>query len=186
MARAEEGEASLIYLTRDAFREILAIEGNLEKVKKELVLRHDFTLAGAFKRFSDNTHGRINANDLLFGLEQMGISCDIADARLIIDRYDADKDGRLGFWEFSNSLLPIYAGLRDDVEMRKAIWDISSETLELLKKTFRCIVDSEAMIEGIRQRIARERSVQLRYAFDSLDWLGRGFLTQNEFKRSFE
>lgn len=69
MARAEEGEASLIYLTRDAFREILAIEGNLEKVKKELVLRHDFTLAGAFKRFSDNTHGRINANDLLFGLE---------------------------------------------------------------------------------------------------------------------
>lgn len=80
----------------------------------------------------------------------MGISCDIADARLIIDRYDADKDGRLGFWEFSNSLLPIYAGLRDDVEMRKAVWDISSETLELMKKTFRCIVDSEAMIEGIR------------------------------------
>jgi hypothetical protein len=37
----------------------------------------------------------------------MGIVADIADARLIIDRYDADKDGRLGFWEFSNSLLPI-------------------------------------------------------------------------------
>jgi len=61
--------------------------------------------------------------------------------------------------------------------MRKAIWDISSETLELLKKTFRCIVDSEAMIEGIRQCVAREKSVQLRYAFDCLDWLGRGFLT---------
>jgi hypothetical protein len=159
MAKAQEGEASLIFLTRDAFREILAIEGNLEKVKKELVVRHDFTLAGAFKRFSDNTHGRINSNDLLFGLEQMGLACDIADARLIIDRYDADKDGRLGFWEFSNALLPIQAGLRDDVEVRKAIWDISSETLELLKKTFRCIVDSEAMIEGIRQRISRERSV---------------------------
>jgi hypothetical protein len=34
MARAEEGEASLIFLTRDAFKEILAIEGNLEKIKK--------------------------------------------------------------------------------------------------------------------------------------------------------
>jgi EF-hand domain pair len=28
--------------------------------------------------------------------------------------------------------------------------------------------------------------VQLRLAFDTLDWLGRGFLTQNEFKRAFE
>jgi hypothetical protein len=28
--------------------------------------------------------------------------------------------------------------------------------------------------------------MHLRYAFDSLDWLGRGFLTQNEFKRAFE
>jgi len=80
----------------------------------------------------------------------MGVPSDIADARLIIDRYDADKDGRLGFWEFSNALLPIQSDLRDDVEMRKAVWEISSETLELLKKTFRCIVDSEAMIEGIR------------------------------------
>ena len=85
--------------------------------------------------------------------------CDIADSRLIIDRYDADKDGKLGFWEFSNALLPIQGGLRDDVEMRKAIWEISHETLELLKKTFRCIIDSEAMIESIRQRISRERSI---------------------------
>jgi Ca2+-binding EF-hand superfamily protein len=28
--------------------------------------------------------------------------------------------------------------------------------------------------------------VNLRNAFDALDWLGRGFLTSNEFKRQFE
>ena len=28
--------------------------------------------------------------------------------------------------------------------------------------------------------------MHLRYAFDSLDWLGRGFLTQNEIKRASE
>ncbi len=28
--------------------------------------------------------------------------------------------------------------------------------------------------------------MSLRKAFDSLDWLGRGFLTNNEFKRAFE
>jgi hypothetical protein len=107
IAKAEAGDASLIFLTRDCFREMLAIEGSLEAAKKELALRHDFTLAGAFSKFSDNTHGRITANELLFGLEKLGVNCDIADARLIIDRYDADKDGKLGFWEFSNAILPI-------------------------------------------------------------------------------
>jgi len=107
MAKAEEGDASLIFLTRDAFKEILAIEGSIESTKKELAMRSDFTLAGVFSRFSDNTHGRINANEMLFGLEQMGVICDISDARMLIDRYDADKDGKLGFWEFSNAILPI-------------------------------------------------------------------------------
>jgi len=158
MAKAEEGDASLIFITRDGFKEILAIEGGLERAKKDLALRHDFTLAGIFRLFSDNTHGRINANELLFGLEKLGVSCDISDARLLVDRYDNDKDGRLGFWEFSNALLPIQSEMRDDVESRKAIWDVSSETKELVKKTFRCLIDTESMIEGIRQRIAREKS----------------------------
>lgn len=42
------------------------------------------------------------------------------------------------------------------------------------------------MVENIRQRVAREKSVSLRKAFDGLDWLGRGFLTNNEFKRVIE
>lgn len=186
IAKQEEGDASLIYLTRDAFKEILAIEGGLEAAKKELAMRHDFTLAGAFSKFSDNTHGRITANELLFGLEKLGLTCDVSDARMIVDRYDADKDGKLGFWEFSNAILPIQAGLRDEIERKRAIWEISADTNEILKKMFRHIVDAEAMIEGIRQRLQREKSVQLRQAFDSLDWLGRGFITDNEFKRAFE
>lgn len=107
IARTQEGDASLIYLTRDAFREILAIEGSLEEIKKELAMKPDFTLAGAFCKFSDNTHGRVNPNEVLFGFEKLGVTCDISDARMFVDRYDADKDGKLGFWEFSNSLLPI-------------------------------------------------------------------------------
>ena len=186
LAMMQEGDASLVYLTREVFKEFLAIEGDLEQTKKELCLRADFTLAGAFNKFSDNTHGRINANDLLFGLEKLGITCDISDAKLIIDRYDADKDCRLGFWEFSNAFLPIQANIRDELERKRAIWDISHETLELLKKTLRKIVDSEVVIESIRQRLSREKMIQLRLAFDTLDWLGRGFITDNEFKRTFE
>lgn len=186
MAKAEEGDASLIYLTREAFREILAIEGSLEEAKKELGLRQDFTLAGAFCLFTNNTHGRINVNDILFGLEKLQVPCELSDARMLIDRYDSDKDLKLGFWEFSNALMPINAPLRDEIERRRAVFDISPPTLELLRKTFRKLIDTESMIEAIRQRLSRQRSLQLRQAFDSLDWLGRGFITDNEFKRAFE
>jgi len=76
--------------------------------------------------------------------------------------------------------------LRDDLERRKAVWDLSHDTKELLRRVFRKIVDAEGMMESMRQRIARQEGITLRKAFDALDWLGRGFLTSNEFKRAFE
>lgn len=182
-ARDNEGDQSLIYLIRDTFREILAVEGSLEASKKELAVKSDFTLAGAFNLFTGYSQARITANDLLYGLERLGVVCDIADAKLFVDRYDGDKDGKLGFWEFSNALMPIDAILRDDLERRKAVWDLSFDTKELLRKVFRKLIDSEGMVESLRQRITRERGLNLRKAFDTLDWLGRGFLTNNEFRR---
>jgi hypothetical protein len=45
-------DPSLIYLLREYFKEILAIEGGLDQIKKELAMRSDFTLAGAFNVFT--------------------------------------------------------------------------------------------------------------------------------------
>ena len=63
---------------------------------------------------------------------------------------------------------------------------MSFETKELLRRVFRKIVDAECMVESIRQRIGREKQISLRKAFDSLDWMGRGFLTSTEFRRAFD
>jgi len=128
----------------------MAIEGSLEQLKCEIAKRSDFTLAGAFNFFSGYSSARITANDLLSGLDRLGVICDPSNARLVVERYDADKDGKLGFWEFSNALMPIEAILRDDLERRKAVWDLGFETKELLKRVFRKIIDAEAMIESIR------------------------------------
>jgi Ca2+-binding EF-hand superfamily protein len=38
----------------------------------------------------------------------------------------------------------------------------------------------------MRKRISCEKGVNLRKAFDAMDWLNRGFITSNEFKRVFE
>lgn len=83
-------------------------------------------------------------------MEKFGVVLDESDAKLVVDRYDSDKDGRLGFWEFSNILLPIDTLMRDDLERRKAIWEISSETKDLMRKAFRKIIDAECILEGMR------------------------------------
>jgi len=57
------------------------------------------------------------------------------DARLIIARFDADEDMRLGFWEFSNMFLPVDPVFRDEIERRKTGsygGGISSETRLLI------------------------------------------------------
>jgi hypothetical protein len=66
------------------------MEGGLEKAKRELAVRSDFTLAGAFNLFTSYSQSRICASDLLYGFEKLGIVCDIADAKLVVNRYDTD------------------------------------------------------------------------------------------------
>jgi hypothetical protein len=113
-------DGSLLYLVRNVFKEILAVENGLEVAKKELALRSDFTLAGAFNFFTGYSQSRITAEELLVGLERLGVICEISDLRLFVERYDSDRDQRLGFWEFSNSLLPVDSLIRDDLERKKA------------------------------------------------------------------
>jgi len=52
--------------------------------------------------------------------------------------------------------MPIDTLTRDDLERKKAVWDLGFETKELLRRTFRKIVDAECIMENIRQRIGRQ------------------------------
>lgn len=176
------------WLHKNCFREITAIERGLESRKVALCERHDFTLESAFAIFADSSVVRLGVNELIRGFEQLGITCDSADARLIISRYDADEDMRLSFWEFANIILPIEATLRDDVERRQRSrdYDLSAETRMLFKTLIRQSIDAECMVESIRQQVEKSLPMSLRATFDELDWLKRGFLTSSEFRRYFE
>lgn len=77
--------------------------------------------------------------------------------------------------------------MRDELERKKSAWDMGYDTKELVRRAFRKIVDSESVLEMIRQRLSQESvTVSIRKAFDELDWMGRGFLTANEFCRAYE
>ena len=69
---------------------------------------------------------------------------------MVIDRFDSDRDGKLSFWEFSNILLPLDPIARDEIERRKAIWEIGYETKDAVRRVFRKIVDAECQVEAIR------------------------------------
>lgn len=119
-------------------------------------------------------------------MERLGVQADLIDAKLIVERFDTDRDNKLGFWEFSNMFLPIESIIRDEVERRKAIWDIGFETKELIRRLLRKMLDAESLIENIRQRIGREPNLSVRKAFECLDELNRGYITSLEIKKSFE
>lgn len=77
-------------------------------------------MAGAFNLFTGYSQDRLSADDIHLAFERLGVVSDISDVRLFVERYDADRDGKLGFWEFANSLLPVETLIRDDLERRRA------------------------------------------------------------------
>ena len=126
----------------------------------------DFTLTQAFGIFSESSVSRLSHLDLKKGFERLGIVCEETDCRLLLVRYDADEDMRLGFWEFSNILMPIEPTLREELERRTDNEEMSSGTKLLLKTVLRHAIDTECMVESIRQTVEKNMPMSLRAIFD--------------------
>lgn len=77
---------------RNCFKDLLAIEVDIEQAKKELAMKSDFTLAGAFNFFTGYSQTRLSADDLFIGFDRLGVTCDIEDVKLFVERYDTDRD----------------------------------------------------------------------------------------------
>ena len=101
-------------------------------------------------------------------------------------RYDSDEDGRLGFWEYSNILLPIENELRESAENRHSTYAMENETRTMILKIIRRCVDNEVQIEMIRQKLQRHLPLPLRNIFMEIDWKNQGFITKQEIRRMIE
>ena len=172
------------WLHNNCFREILLIEGQLENQKVDLARMPDFSLDAAFMAYVGATENmalskRLSAGDSLAAMERLGLTCDAADAGLLVARYDADEDGRLSYWEFANMFLPGEPKLRKELSARKAT-PMSEQTYSRFKAMLRAVLNAEAMSENLRQKLQVNVSATLRELFDRLDCATRGFLTQIE------
>lgn len=65
-----------------------------------LAARPDFSIERAHGLFTGCTLEKLSQGDLVATLNQLGVSCTSKDTQLIAERFDADYDGKLSFWEF--------------------------------------------------------------------------------------
>jgi Ca2+-binding EF-hand superfamily protein len=70
----------------------------------------------AYHQFSRSIQSKISIEEFMFGLDRLDIIVNPQNVELFYRRYDSDQDGRIGFWEFSNALLPIDFRYREEVE----------------------------------------------------------------------
>ena len=116
-AQSELGQ-DMLFVVNEYIEPVLELEGNLEEIKTALAMKRDFSLASAFNLFSRTLQAKVTLEDFLYGLDRLGIAQQPMDVSLMYRRFDSDTDGRLGFWEFSNAILPVDERYRDEVEQR--------------------------------------------------------------------
>jgi Ca2+-binding EF-hand superfamily protein len=73
--------------------------------------------------------------------------------------------------------------MREDVEGRQSTYEMSYETKTMMVNILRRCIDAEIEVEAIRQRLCKSLTQTIRSVFDNIDWLNRGYITKNEFKR---
>ena len=109
-------EARIAKFNRLILREIIGILKKLEVDKVQLANRSDFNIESVFNLFTSTTLDKISQTNLITTLSNMGVSCTQQSVQLLLERYDADADNKLNFWEFSNIFLPVDQELRQKVE----------------------------------------------------------------------
>lgn len=163
----------------EVIREMIGVLKKLEQDRKVLAERPDFTLERAFDIITP--HGgldKIAQGDMVAQFNSLGVTCSTKDASLMIRRYDADFDGKISFWEFSNIFLPICPQARRKIEDRKVgAPPLTVETRAMIVNFLTRVVDAERTIEHIRNEAKRNGLSNLREVFDEFDWIQRGYLT---------
>ena len=127
---------------------------------------------------------RISTEEFAFAMDRLEFKLLPSDIKLFFDRYDSDHDGKLGFWEFSNCLLPFEIRQRDELENRQQAYEMTHETKLLFKRVLAKAIEIEVSCEKLRSRVKQNLgAITSRQMFEELDWLNRGFITKNDVKR---
>ena len=160
----------------DYLKEVMNAESKLEQIKIDLALKCDFNVEDAFRIFENCGRGYLTHDDLKCGLNILGICASDADVRLLMKRFDLQKNCCLNFTDFFDMLVPFEKDYRNMVENRNPNTycpnncpDIFMfQTRNSLKNVFNALIDFENKLNLMKRNYTTLR-LKLKDIFNLID-----------------
>jgi Ca2+-binding EF-hand superfamily protein len=168
-------------------KKLMEIEGEIERVKIDLSLNPDFNCEDAFRIFELNGRGFLDKDDLKYGLNLLNIYPTDHELRLLMKRFDLQKQGGINYADFFDIVVPFEKEYRTTVEDRlprsccpcRCIDVFSYSTITTLKNLFKLLIDTENEINNFRRTLGTLR-IKLRDIFGLVDYLQRGYFDNSD------
>jgi Ca2+-binding EF-hand superfamily protein len=168
-------------------KKLMEIEGEIERVKIDLSLNPDFNCEDAFRIFELNGRGFLDKDDLKYGLNLLNIYPTDHELRLLMKRFDLQKQGGINYADFFDIVVPFEKEYRTTVEDRlprsccpcRCIDVFSYSTIITLKNLFKLLIDTENEINNFRRTLGTLR-IKLRDIFGLVDYLQRGYFDNSD------
>ncbi len=165
----------------------MRIEGDIECLKIDLSLNPDFNCEDAFRIFELDGRGFLDKDDLKYGLNLLNIYPTDHELRLLMKRFDLQKQGSINFPDFFDMLVPFEKDYRTMVENRlpnsccpcRCPDIFCFSTICALRNVFNLIINQENDINNRRKLFGTLR-LKLRDIFGLLDYLRRGYFTNSD------
>ncbi len=166
---------------------VMDAEGRIERSKIDLALRADFNVEDAFRIFELDGRGFLTEDDLKYGLNLLEIYPTNLEIRLLMKRFDLQKQGMITFQDFFDIVTPFEKDYRNMVESRPPnsccscrCPDIFQFTTRVyLKNLFSSLIDYENKFNMVRSGFTSLR-FKLPKVFRELDKFGLGYFTSED------
>ena len=102
----------------DFLKKLMEIESKIEDAKISLAINPDFNCEDAFRLFESNDKGFLSKEDLKNGLNLLGIFPTGKKLKLLMQRFDLQRNGFINYADFFDMVVPFEKNYRQRVESR--------------------------------------------------------------------
>ena len=171
----------------DFLRKLMEVESKIEDAKINLANNPDFNCEDAFRLFETNDKGYLDENDIKCGLNLIGINPTNQEVRMLMKRFDLQKNGYINYADFFDIVVPFEKNYRTRVENRcpksccpcRSPEVFNKKTVDELRELFNLIINCEDEINNMRKLFGTLR-LNLRDIFGLLDKNRCGYFSNDE------
>ena len=168
---------------------LMEVESRIEDMKIELARRDDFNFEDIFRIFEVDGKGYIEPEDLKQGLKLLGLNPSDFDIKLLMKRFDLNRQGLLTYSDFFDMVVSFEKNLRNSVQIRppnsccscKSPDIFECDTLIAIKNLFKFIIECERDTNQIRADFDSLRS-KFADVVHFLDYSRRGIINRSDLK----